>query len=262
MYVVDAVERKVRHYDARGRLVGSWGRAGNGGGEFDFQRPTETVLVSGIAIDRAGNVFVSESGDGRIQEFDSSGRFLQVVGTPAAAWSGFGRLVGVAVDDHGFVYGSDEHSPDAIQKFDASGRFVTQWGGTGGAGHRISRGGAAPVAVAHDGTVYAPDNRASQVVVFDADGTFRSSFGSQAAAAGGLSHPMNAAIDATGVVYISDAGNSRICAYDAGGRFLGATSGEPTGPGKIESVAYLAVRSGHLFVVDDRRSLLLAFTLS
>jgi sugar lactone lactonase YvrE len=262
VYVVDAVEHRVRHYDARGRVIGSWGHAGNGAGEFNFQRLTETVLVSGIAIDRAGNVFVSESGAGRIQEFDRSGHFVKVVGIPAAAWNGFGRLVGVAVDDRGFVYGSDEHSPDAIQKFDAAGRFVKQWGGGGGAGHRISTGGAGPVAVAHDGTVYAPDNRASQVVVFDADGTFRSSLGSQAAAAGGLSHPMNAAIDADGVVYVSDSGNSRICTYDASGKFLGATTGEPSGPGKLESVAYVAVSSGHLFVVDDSRSLLLAFAVT
>jgi hypothetical protein len=110
--------------------------------------------------------------------------------------------------------------------------------------------------------VYAPDNRASQVVVFDADGAFRSSFGSQAAAAGGVSHPMNAAIDAEGVVYISDAGNGRICTYDAGGQFLGATSGEARGPGKLVSVAYLAVNASHLFVVDDSRSLLLAFTFT
>jgi tripartite motif-containing protein 71 len=261
VYAVDAAKNAVLHYDATGRLISSWGHAGHGQGELDFQRATETVLISGIALDSAGNVYVAEAGNERIQEFDPTGRFLKFVGGPEAGQDGFGRVVGVAVDGHGSIYASDGHAQDPIQKFDGSARLVKQWGGTGGAGRRISQGGAAPVAVSSNGTVYAPDNDAGAVVVFDSNGTFRSAFGSQAAADGGVSHPMNAAIDDQGIVYVADSGNTRICAYDASGRFLGATSGERSGLGHFQSVAYVATRTpGHLFVIDDSRSLLLAFS--
>jgi tripartite motif-containing protein 71 len=261
VYVIDAVKHTVLHYDAGGRLIGTWGRAGRGQGEFDFQRASETVLISGIAVDRSGDVWVAEPGNARIQEFDGAGRFVKIVGGPESPRGGFVRVIGVSVDGHGSVYATDADGRDPIQKFDGSGRFVGAWGGTGAAGRRISNEGAAPAAVSAAGIVYAPDNDASNVVVFDSNGAIRSSFGSQPAADGGMSHPGNAAVSDAGIVYVADTGNNRICGYSKTGRFLGATSGAAKGPGRFQGVGYVAARTpGHLFVIDDSRSLLLAFT--
>ena len=50
-----------------------WGTAGSGNGQFK--------LPLGIAVDAAGNVYVADAGNDRIQKFTSDGVFLNAWGT-------------------------------------------------------------------------------------------------------------------------------------------------------------------------------------
>jgi len=90
----------VRKYDAAtGALLAQWGGAGSGPGQFD--------QPEGIAVDPAGNVYVADTYNHRIQVFDGNGAFL-------AQWGGFGyqpgqfyRPMGVAVGPDGRIYVGD-----------------------------------------------------------------------------------------------------------------------------------------------------------
>ena len=69
-----------------------------------------------MAVDAAGNVYVTDRDNHRIQKFDSTGAFL-------AEWGGFGTTdgqfdtpLGLIVDGAGNVYVSDTNN-DRIQKF-------------------------------------------------------------------------------------------------------------------------------------------------
>lgn len=60
------------------------GTAGGGGGQFDFSRllfEVQSAETQGVAVDSAGNIYVSELKNHRVQKFDSGGRFL-------LAWGG------------------------------------------------------------------------------------------------------------------------------------------------------------------------------
>ena len=53
-----------------------WGTTGSGDGEFQWPR--------GVAVDTDGSVYVTDDGNNRIQEFNSSGGFLGEWGTPGS----------------------------------------------------------------------------------------------------------------------------------------------------------------------------------
>jgi len=107
--------------DARApfRSLGAWGGPGTAAGQFR--------IPNGIAADDMGHVYVAETGNSRIQKFDSHGRLLAVLGgTPGAGDGQFNGPYGVAVDGFGDVYVADTRN-NRIQKLSPSGRFLAKW---------------------------------------------------------------------------------------------------------------------------------------
>src|ERR1700691_3783821 len=84
IYVADGVgNQRVAKFDKNGVFVRSWGSKGTEPGQF-------AASVRGIAIDAQGNVYVADSGNKRIQVFDSNGTFktqITTVGSPQALCS-------------------------------------------------------------------------------------------------------------------------------------------------------------------------------
>ena len=76
------------------------------------------------SIDSAGNVYVVERGNYRVQVFTSEGEFLRKWGSKGDGAGQFGILFAIAVDGVGNVYVTDSwHLP---QVFDSGGRFLTE----------------------------------------------------------------------------------------------------------------------------------------
>ena len=97
-----------------------WGSLGIGDGQF--RSP------GGLAIDGAGNVYVVDSFNHRIQVFDPEGRFLRKWGREGQEDGQFSYPRGLAIDGAGNVYVVDVLS-HRIQVFDPEGRFLRKWGG-------------------------------------------------------------------------------------------------------------------------------------
>ena len=72
MYVADPWSNGIQKFDSDGSFITKWGfkdgTSGSGAGEFD--RP------AGVAIDSYDNVYVADTGDNRIQKYDSIGNFI------------------------------------------------------------------------------------------------------------------------------------------------------------------------------------------
>src|SRR5215210_5415206 len=90
--VATASAQALQQYD----LIDWWGPFGSGNGEISSPR--------GVATDAAGNVYVSETGNQRIQKFTSRGRFITKWGSPGSGDGQFSRQEGIAVDPAGNVY--------------------------------------------------------------------------------------------------------------------------------------------------------------
>jgi hypothetical protein len=80
IYVADGVgNQRVAKFDKNGVFIKSWGSTGTEPGQFATARA--------IAVDAQGNVYVADSGNKRIQVFDSNGTFktqITNVGAPQA----------------------------------------------------------------------------------------------------------------------------------------------------------------------------------
>ena len=97
-----------------------WGAQGAGDGQFSF--PT------GVAVDTSGHVYVADTGNYRIQKFDSKGKFITKWGSQGTGDGQLDGLQGVAVDPSGNVYVTQFLSVSShwaqIQKFDSKGKLL------------------------------------------------------------------------------------------------------------------------------------------
>ena len=120
LYVVDTLAPAVICLDETGAERFRFGSAGSGPDQFN--RPTD------IAIDRQGQVFVTDALNYRIKVFTPEGKPVTQFGTAGDAPGDLTKPKGVAVDSEGHIYVSDALQ-DAVQVFDDSGRLLTTLGG-------------------------------------------------------------------------------------------------------------------------------------
>jgi DNA-binding beta-propeller fold protein YncE len=115
VYVSDGyVNSRVMQFDARGKFVKTWGKPGNGPGEFD--------LVHAIKIDSRQRVLVADRENERIQVFNLDGELLTV-------WKGYAPY-GIDIDRDGTIFVADVVAHHIIQ-LDDTGKIVHVWGSKG-----------------------------------------------------------------------------------------------------------------------------------
>jgi sugar lactone lactonase YvrE len=86
----------VRKYSSTGELLLTFGRRGNGDGEF--------IQPVSVAVDPQGNVYVADKSRHCIQKFDDDGDFLVKLGSRGTGPGEFRDPTGIAVDADGTVY--------------------------------------------------------------------------------------------------------------------------------------------------------------
>lgn len=142
VYVVDIYSNRVRKIDVTGQITAF---AGNGTAGFsgDLGHATAAELSSpqGIAIDPAGNVYISDAGNNRIRKVDTYGMITTIAGTGEAGFGGDGgqatsaklnNPTGIAVDSSGNLYVADYYN-NRIREIAANGVITTVAGnGVGG----------------------------------------------------------------------------------------------------------------------------------
>lgn len=85
-----------------------WGEAGSGPGQLDSP--------AALALDAAGNVYVADTQNHRVEVFDADGGFLTQWGGYGSAPGQFNRPMGIAVSPDGRVYVADTYN-NRIQVF-------------------------------------------------------------------------------------------------------------------------------------------------
>ena len=165
----------------------------------------------GVAVDAAGNIYVADFVNNRIQKFDPKLNPLLAWGRRGSVPGEFKDPCGVAVDRAGRVFVADTWN-SRIQVFDADGKYLREWNH----GFFGPRG----VAVDGKGSVFVVDTGNGRVVRSDADGNKETEWGGRGSAAGQLLEPQGIAVDEKGRVYVCDNGNARLSVFDRDGALL------------------------------------------
>ncbi len=235
-----------------------FGRQGQGSGEFQDPR--------GVAVDAAGNIYVADTGNHRVQVFDASGRYLRGWGQYGSGPGEFNEPWGIAVDGAGNVYVADTWNY-RVQKFDKDGKFLTMWGESGDSqGDALALPGAfygpRAVAIAGDGSVLVMDTGNERIQRFTADGEYVAGYGGFGVGAGQFWEPVGLAVDSAGRVYVADTWNHRIQRFGAGMGFEKAWDVKTWAGESVLNKPYLAVDgAGHVYASDPEGHRVLEWTV-
>ena len=106
------MNNRIEIFDADGKFVSAFGKAGDGPGYF--ARP------KGVAIDSDGHIWVADGQQDRVQVFNKEAQLLISFGGHGLLPGQFQGLVGIATDKNNRVFTS-EMFPGRVQQF----RYVT-----------------------------------------------------------------------------------------------------------------------------------------
>ncbi|PLX84877.1 MAG: hypothetical protein C0618_11060 [Desulfuromonas sp.] len=123
VYVTDAKDHHVKIYDRLTyKLIDQIGRGSD-------MSPERLYIPLHMAMDDKGELYVTNTGTGRIIKMDRDGHLLMAFGGMGNVVSLFGRPRGIHVDDQGLIYVVDA-SHQNIQIFNQEGRLLMFFGGS------------------------------------------------------------------------------------------------------------------------------------
>ncbi|MFA4948715.1 MAG: hypothetical protein WC674_09445 [Candidatus Krumholzibacteriia bacterium] len=212
----------------------------------------------GIAVDAAGDVYVTDNWNNDVQKFTADGAFLLRWGGAGSGDAQFDFPEKIAVDEDGYVYVVDGGN-NRVQKFSPGGSFILKWGseGTGNGQFR------SPVGVAASGgAVYVTDGRNNRVQKFSSAGDFLGVWGEYGAGPGQFNGPMGIAVNPDdGSVLVADCQNHRIQRFSAEGALLAAWGGYGQGDDRFDcAIDVAAAAGGAIFVADLGNDRFVQFT--
>jgi DNA-binding beta-propeller fold protein YncE len=129
VYVTD-LSQQVVVISSRGKVLRRWGKPGSGPGEFRFAAVSTSDIIGNLAVGPDGRVYVSDSGNHRIQIFSALGKFERQIGSFGEGEGQFIAPTDLAVDDAGNLYVADDQL-STVSKFSPDGKFVWRIGGPG-----------------------------------------------------------------------------------------------------------------------------------
>lgn len=291
LYIADSDNNAIRKLSTDGIVTTFVGAPGLGGISDGVGTAAHFRKPAGVAVDRAGNIFVADQNADSIRKVMLSGVVTTFAGTSATVGSADGtgpaarfyQPEGVAVDDTGTLYVADSINA-TIRKITTDVVVTTFAGAVDMRGNVDGAGGDArfstPFGMATDAAhnVYVSDGSSNTIRKITADGvvsTFAGNAGKHGSDDGGTSalfnHPLSIAADASGNIYVPDAGNRTIrkIAPDGIVSTLAGTAGitgAADGTGPAASFTYpeaVAVDgAGNVYVADTLGSTIRKITPS
>jgi hypothetical protein len=254
---------KVQEYDvsqASDPLINSWGTYGTAPNTGEF------IQATGLATDSAGDVFVADAGNLRVEEFhpnsgtNSGATYIRDIGTAGHALGQFyGDLRGIAVNQASNLLYVSDAAGYRVEEFNLATNPATPVAtiGSQGGGNGQFGDGARQIAVDSSGNLWAADYSNFRFEEFSPTGAFMAAYPSPAEppAPGFLSEARDVAVNpVNGSVWVADSWSDRFEEFAADGTFIGAWGHRgSTAPYGLDYPRGIGVDpNGNVWVADTR----------
>ena len=245
----EGVEKRTTKTSVAFRFESAFGGKGSGVGRLHN--------ASGIALDPVGTIYVADTGNNRVQKFDSEGEYIAEAGDFGWQPGQFNNPSGVATGRSGLeIYVADSQN-NRIQIFSPHFALIAIVGGREAEGP-IPLGNLSGIAMSADGEIYVCDQDADQVVQISTFSRTARSFGGYGYGAGNIQRPLGLDVGSKGEVYVCDSHNDQITVFDRFGNYsrvlgegaLSSPSGVSVGP---EETLFVADTGHHRIIVLNRK---------
>ena len=217
-------------------------------------RPGQLRHPQALSVDDNGHIYVADSGNNRIQKFDSQGRFLTMIGGFGWANEQFQRPVDVCADNNLDVFIAD-YENRRIARCDKELHWITVYASLETEDEKLRLGFPSSVGISIHGDLYVVDAENKRVLKLNTQRIPELSFGDFDWGQGVLAEPMSLCVVRDDRIFVSDRQAGRISVYDYFGTFL-----YNWGEISIKHPAGLCMdASGVLWVADPGQQQILAF---
>jgi tripartite motif-containing protein 71 len=263
VYVSDAANNRIETFKEKGEFIATFGwgvtdakteyevctasckagLSGSGNGQFNG--------VRGVAVTPAGNLWVVESTNNRVQEFNEANAYVLKFGTAGTGSGQFKEPKGIAYTASGNVVVADEGNW-RVESFSPTGTFITTFGTKGtGSGQFEEPSG---IALAPNENMYVVDaklNRVEQWEPIPFPAVYVAQFGSKGTGNGEFTEPHGAAIAVNGNLLVVDSTNNRVEEFSLAGKYEAKFGTVGSGNSQFKAPYGIAVDSkGNEWVTD------------
>jgi DNA-binding beta-propeller fold protein YncE len=233
--------------------INQFGSRGNGDGQF--------IEPRGLAVDQQGWLYVADSGNCRIQVFDSLGKFLFAFSSFGWEEDKFLYPTDCAIDEGLAVYVVDSDK-SVVKAFSLQGMYQGTFGfaSLGGIGKSESAfKNPTGCAVGRDGELLVADTGNHLIHIIDRLGGWVSDLGGFGSGEGFFNRPEDVAVTSGGDILVADTGNNCIQRFDSQGNYLSSFGVNAEGY-QLRSPCQIATNANGLIAIVDRIKSLVLLT--
>jgi DNA-binding beta-propeller fold protein YncE len=202
----------------------------NGAGEGQFRGP------NGIATDSKGNVWVADTENSRIEEFNSEGKYLRK-STGGTSNDQLSSPDDLAIDSKGDLWVVNT-GHGRIEHLNSEGGFIGSFGEVGSGNGQLNT--PSSIAIDSKGNFWVTDHGNERVEQFNSEGKYVSQFKYAV-------YSPTITIDSSNNIWLTDGPHGRIAKYNTSGTFLGQI-----GEGQLsEELGDIVIDAGGNFWVAD-----------
>jgi DNA-binding beta-propeller fold protein YncE len=209
VYVADTWNHRIQVFSSDGEFLAKVGAFGQSGGSVSAS-PGLFYGPRDIAVDDQGLIYVTDTGNKRVQVFDNDLEYLRSFGGPGITEGHLEEPVGLALGPDGLLYVADTWNT-RVQVFTRDGSFVRDWPISGWDTQSVAN--KPYLSTDSRSNVYVTDPENNRVLVFDAEGT-------PLAVLGGPNGPLfqlptGVTLDNSDRLWVSDASSQRLLRFPA-----------------------------------------------
>ncbi|HIA75019.1 MAG TPA: hypothetical protein EYN92_01150 [Dehalococcoidia bacterium] len=211
-----------------------------------FMFPVDTTIGKNGRMHTVSRAYAPATAQLRITMYDIDSEYFGIYGGYGEGLGEFRWPTGMASDENGNVYVSDELN-NRINVFSHEGDPIKYWGDPGSSEGELN--GPSGIAFDSDENLFVADHMNNRIQKFTKDGNYIFSFGDKGQDA--LNMPWGVFVSGDGFVYVADWGNDRIVKYDSCGDFIRSFGSRGSGNGQVKNPSGVAVdKDGYIYVTD------------